>query len=117
MTEFPIGMVRQRPDGMNTAFRTEVGWHYGLPAMNNAGDDADSWPVVFDPSNPQHPIGTVVRRPDGHWLAYRFEDDDGTRWGYTCITASLTTQPKWKDADSWPVIYTPINSLSISLES
>lgn len=51
------------------------------------------------------PVGTIARRPDGEWIAWRTEDG----WGYRFIGDEEPNEwpPGSNIADSWPVIYDP----------
>lgn len=51
------------------------------------------------------PVGTIARRPDGEWIAWRTEDG----WGYRFIGDEEPNEwpPGSNIADSWPVIFTP----------
>ncbi|MDO3096790.1 hypothetical protein [Mycobacteroides abscessus] len=51
------------------------------------------------------PVGTIARRPDGEWIAWRTEDG----WGYRFIGDEEPNEwpPGSSIADSWPVIFTP----------
>lgn len=53
------------------------------------------------------PVGTIARRPDGEWIAWRTEDG----WGYRFIGDEEPNEwpPGSNIADSWPVIYDPTN--------
>lgn len=111
----PVGTIARRSDGLNVAFRTESGWHYALPAMGNAGSDADSWPVIFHPGNPGAPIGTIAKRPDGAAVAVRVQYDHDGFWGAPVWSYMPLNDPELfadeptddDEADSWPVIYDP----------
>ncbi|SIG86958.1 Uncharacterised protein [Mycobacteroides abscessus subsp. abscessus] len=51
------------------------------------------------------PVGTIARRPDGEWIAWRTEDG----WGYRFIGDEEPNEwpPGSSIADFWPVIFTP----------
>lgn len=51
------------------------------------------------------PVGTIARRPDGEWIAWRTEDG----WGYRFIGDEEPNEwpPGSSIADFWPVIYDP----------
>ncbi|CPX29691.1 Hypothetical protein ERS075608_01354 [Mycobacteroides abscessus] len=59
------------------------------------------------------PVGTIARRPDGAWLAYRGANPTtGDRWFYFQLIIEDETWPQDDDADSWPVIYDPTDNPS-----
>ncbi|SIE08517.1 Uncharacterised protein [Mycobacteroides abscessus subsp. abscessus] len=78
-------------------------------AMHDALDDAIDQLMtlvgvgVGVPEGP--PVGTIARRPDGEWIAWRTEDG----WGYRFIGDEEPNEwpPGSNIADSWPVIYDP----------
>lgn len=56
------------------------------------------------------PVGTIARRPDGAFVAVRVLAEDLEQyWTYTCVDHSGPDDdwPDRRDADSWPVIFTP----------
>lgn len=56
------------------------------------------------------PVGTIARRPDGAFVAVRVLAEDLEQyWTYTCVNHSGPDDdwPDRRDADSWPVIFTP----------
>lgn len=78
-------------------------------AMHDALDDAIDQLMtlvgvgVGVPEGP--PVGTIARRPDGAWIAWRTEDG----WGYRFIGDEEPNEwpPGSSIADFWPVIYDP----------
>lgn len=47
----PVGTIARRPDGWWIAHRTGAGWEYTeLVTGTWRGSDADSWPVIYDPT-------------------------------------------------------------------
>lgn len=48
----PVGTIARRPDGFWIAHMTESGWEYTeLVTGTWRGSDADSWPVIYDPTS------------------------------------------------------------------
>ncbi|CPT12510.1 Uncharacterised protein [Mycobacteroides abscessus subsp. abscessus] len=127
----PVGTVKQRPDGTFVAVRCgdvspyPASWVY-VRVMPGAceepyGDDADSWPsygeITPEPEGcgigldgecegkcrkGYAPVGTIARRPDGEWIAWRTEDG----WGYRFIGDEEPNEwpPGSSIADFWPQI-------------
>ncbi len=52
------------------------------------------------------PVGTIARRPDGAWIAFVEPAQPGV-WLYRQLLAAGQGFPEGRDADSWPVIFTP----------
>ncbi|MDB2220376.1 hypothetical protein [Mycobacteroides abscessus] len=52
------------------------------------------------------PVGTIARRPDGAWIAFVEPAQPGV-WLYRQLLAAGQGVPEGRDADSWPVIFTP----------
>lgn len=127
----PVGTVKQRTDGTFVAVRCgdvspyPASWVY-VRVMPGAceepyGDDADSWPsygeITPEPEGcgigldgecegkcrkGYAPVGTIARRPDGEWIAWRTEDG----WGYRFIGDEEPNEwpPGSSIADFWPQI-------------
>ncbi|MDM1863513.1 hypothetical protein ACM0BB_22060 [Mycobacteroides abscessus subsp. abscessus] len=52
------------------------------------------------------PVDTIARRPDGAWIAFVEPAQPGV-WRYRQLLAAGQGFPEGRDADSWPVIFTP----------
>ncbi|SIJ02334.1 Uncharacterised protein [Mycobacteroides abscessus subsp. bolletii] len=67
----PVGTIARRPDGAWVALRDRFGWQYFHLGYPGDGIDADSWPVIYDPTKPG---GLIEAQRWAEWFAAERDD-------------------------------------------